>query len=165
MPDGSKTYILLTAGLLLLLGIIAGAAGFGLAALSEVQSSSVQLTATQLSGVSPETDIPPETPSSFITGTPTTAPLQTPRPTSTPQPTPKVLATISSPTTIIVRYGESLYPVCRRNCPGLWPLNDVPPSLLSYAQAVSHLNDIPWNSGHPLVYTGQRLTMPPCPQP
>ena len=165
MPDRSRKFIALTVSLLLLLGTVAGAVGFGLAALSEVQTSPLQLSATQLSIAPLEKDTPlvPVTPS--ITGIPPTASPKAPRTTSTPQPELAALATTSSPTSIIVLYGESLYPVCRRNCPGMWLLDDVPQSLVSYAQVVSQLNGISWNNGHPLVYSGQRLDMPPCPQP
>ena len=163
MVERSKIVYLL--GSLLLLGIFAGAVGFGLATLSGVKPSPVQLSATQVSMISLKTDIPFETPSSSMTGIPPATTPEALRTTSTPQSTLAVLLPTSSPSEIIVRDGESLYPVCRRNCPGLWSLNDVPLSLSGYAQAVSRINGIPWNNGHPLVYTGQRLEMPPCPSP
>lgn len=152
-------------GSLALLGLVAGTAGFGLATLTGINPGLVKPTLPLLSATSPWTNTPPEVLNTATAEPVSDATLQTPRSTSTPQPTFTPQITNSLTSEIIVRYGESLYPVCRRNCPGLWAWNDVPPSLIRYAQAVCQTNHIPWNNGHPLVYAGQRLIMPPCPTP
>jgi hypothetical protein len=165
MPISSKDLLIIITVSLLLLGVIAAAIGFSMAALtgpklSELQPS-ISLTETTLT----ETDTPLEVlASATFSSIPTSSP-QAPRITSTPQPTFTIAITTTASSEIIVRYGESLYPVCRRHCTGLWSLNEVPPSLIRYAQTVSQMNSIPWNNGHPLVYAGQQLKMPPCPAP
>ncbi len=165
MPVRSRTLFIVTVGSLMLLGIIAGAIGFSAAALTGAKSSSVLPPISLTDTTASKTETPHEPPVSATAGIAATTSPQAPRATSTAQPTVTVLVTTPLPAVIIVRYGESLYPVCRRNCTGIWSLNDVPPSLVNYAQAVSRLNGIPWNNGHPPVFPGQRLTMPPCPKP
>lgn len=162
MPVRSKTLFIVIVGSLMLLGIISAVVGFSIAAFTGAKPSeqpSVSPTAK------PTTGAPLAAPATATVGMTATPSPEEPRPTSTPQPTFTVLATTPSKSVIIVRYGEALYPACRRNCAGVWFLNEVPPSLISYAQAVSRLNGIPWNNGQPLVFPGQRLTMPPCPAP
>lgn len=81
-----------------------------------------------------------------------------PRPTATLRPT---SAASPAPETVTVRAGEGLYAVCRRYCPGRWGPG-VPPGLMDYARRVANLNGLVWE---PVLYGGQQLKMPPCPQP
>lgn len=61
-----------------------------------------------------------------------------------------------------VQPGESLYQVCRRHCPHKWPSStSFDAELKAYAEEVARLNGLGWPN--PVLRSGQRLEMPPCP--
>ena len=150
-------------GVLLFLGGGASVIGFSLAILSE--NSKIQNPATAPDITTPAMVSVTQTlnpPGNIVM--PTKSSPES-RVTSTPQPSLAENLTPPSQTETIVRSGESLYQICRRNCPGVWGLSEVPPSLINYAQSVSQHNGIPWNNGQPILQTGQLLQMLPCPNP
>jgi len=107
---------------------------------------------------------------SSVTGTPRPTPtlppmLETP---SRPLPAPtSTLAPTSTPdqNSEIVQANEGLYDVCRRHCPGRWPVNRVPHELEQYAHDVAAHNGLSWprRSQGPRLDPGQELLMLPCP--
>lgn len=120
--------IITTVGSLITLGIIGSAIGFTSAILTSRESASLQFPEPMPEVTSMSTGPLPKVPPPTVTGrAPPTALIRVPRATSTPQITVTIMAKVQLNTEIVVRYGESVYPVCRRNCPGIWPLNDVPP--------------------------------------
>jgi hypothetical protein len=165
MPIRSKSIVFYTIGLLLMIGFISALVGFAIAVWSGETIMSTPHSASVMVAEKLETGTSQTNPVSFLTNTLLAAETIELRETSTPEPKQTVRLVYSPTTEMIVHEGESLYPVCRRNCSGLWSLYEVPQSLVQYAQLVCQVNSIPWNDGHPLVYTGQQLEMPPCPNP
>jgi len=94
----------------------------------------------------------PETVSPDSTPAPTLS-TSTPRPTSTSSPTPL------GPIVVTVNFGEGLYQVCRRYCSGCWGDNELPPSLVNYAEKVARENGIRLSD----TLKKRELIMPPCP--
>lgn len=94
------------------------------------------------------------------TATLSSPPTSTLRPTSTPAPT---LVPTPTESWMTVEFGEGVYQVCRRHCPGQWPGDDVPPSLEEYAREVTRVNGLRWRLRGPRLEAGQTLHMPPCP--
>lgn len=147
------------------LGILAVVLGWGIHfVLDALSGSATPTTAPPLTATLPaQAPDPTETPlvalsvttPSESTPSPPLA-TSTPRPTSTPNPTP------AGPVVVTVNPGEGLYQVCRRHCAGCWGDNELPASLMDYAEKVARENNIPWNFGNPLLRKSH-LTMPLCP--
>jgi len=90
----------------------------------------------------------------------TESPSVTESPSATKAPAPTAPAGGESWET--VQPGESLYQVCRRHCPHKWPSStSFDAKLKAYAEEVARLNGLGWPN--PVLRSGQRLEMPPCP--
>ncbi len=94
----------------------------------------------------------PKTVSPDSTPVPTLS-TSTPRPTSTLSPMP------SGPIVVTVNSGEGFYQVCRRYCSGCWGDDELPSSLMDYAEKVARENGIPLSD----KLKKRELIMPPCP--
>lgn len=148
-------WAVLAFGTLLMVGLLAVGLGWGAHALVDWMApvattpvvSSVPGTETPF----PTPTLPPmlETPSR-----PLPAPTSTLAPTSTPDQHRE-----------IVQANEGLYDVCRRHCPGRWPVSRVPHELDQYAHDVAAHNGLSWprRSQGPRLDPGQELLMLPCP--
>ncbi len=148
---GLKAQLLIGLGLLILLSVIACAGGWIVHAFLARQASTPPPKPTPM--ITPLAMISTLNPSPTPLDVPTTvtrSPTVTPRPTNTPE-----------PEIITVQRNEGLYQVCRRHCPGRWPDNGIPSELDEYARKVTELNNLFWP---PIIYWGQKLKMPPCPQ-
>jgi hypothetical protein len=165
IPD-PKSQILLLAGGVILLGIVAWGIGWGAHALLDHPAAQPSSTPMGTAAIQPAaTSVPTArvlmTPSSSDLNNPPspTAPLP---PTYTPAPSPTLPSTpapVEQEEWATVQAGEGLYMVCRRHCPARWPPDDA--DLEEYARSVGALNDLTWPD--PALTPGDLLRMPPCP--
>jgi hypothetical protein len=159
-----KSRIVLLAGGIILLGLVAWGIGWGARALLD-RPAAQPPTPTMTARVEP-TPFPTATATATAQVPITPSPIP---PTNTP---PSTFTPVPAPTTAptgpvdegaeaweVVQPGDGLYMVCRRHCSTRWPPDDA--DLEEYAREVAQLNGLLWPN--PALSPGQELRMPRCP--